>query len=75
MAIVTEVQDGNIKTLFPKLMRGKISGSIYLMTSDGHGTRVHIGVGAGNVSLGVHSSSLGMECLEDFHGDVCLRGE
>ena len=55
---------------YPKLMVSTKSGSVYIMTEDYCGTRVHLGPETSG--FGEASCNLVSHCFEDFNGEIIL---
>ena len=71
-AVVNEATERSLK--FPCLMRGRLSGTIVLMTAPGKGTAVFVKDG-GTHELGEHSAAWAMDYLAPFHGTITLESD
>lgn len=58
---------------YPKLMRSKASGAIYLITSPCVGTRIHGGLSV--KKIGAHSYRWDFAELKDYAGTVSISSE
>ena len=72
------VNEGDTEELYPKLMRGKSTGCIYLMESPTSGTVVRSSPNLllkGTGDVGSHCKDLEINYFADFRGSITLSND